>query len=86
MGILRAETRNKIDVNKISEISSLIEPLKGLVESLLSTTPVISLLIEAEIKSLFAHRYQFLKSRDVIKDIPICKFSILCSIDKYKLT
>jgi hypothetical protein len=66
--ILGAELQNKIDSDKPYLINSLLEPFKILVENLLSTPPVLSLLIEAEIKSLFIHRYQYLKNNNLLKE------------------
>jgi hypothetical protein len=62
VNLLRSQTIFKININDITTIQSLVRPLKGLTESLLATSPVIELLIEAEIKSVFSFRENHKKS------------------------
>ena len=64
IGILRAETILPINTNNIGEVNSLCQPLKSLIEKLVNTPSVIYLLIQAEIKSLFAHRHKYLQMYD----------------------
>jgi hypothetical protein len=54
LNLIRFETIIKIDINDMSTNNSVIHPIKGLVELLISTQPVLELVIEAEIKALFA--------------------------------
>lgn len=56
VNLIRAQSMFKINFNDVAIVQSLIRPLKGVVESLVATAPVIELLIEAEIKSLFAFK------------------------------
>ena len=54
--LLRFEFMIKIDFNDVTTTNSVVQPLKGLIESLVATSPVVELLIEAEIKAVFAFR------------------------------
>lgn len=56
VNLIRAQTMFKINFNDVTTVHSLLKPLKGVVESLVCTVPVLELLIEAEIKSLFSFR------------------------------